>query len=57
MTDQDMRSCPTCHSDENVKLMQPVLDGLMFKCVQCHRIWSVFFHDRQRPRFDPRPEA
>jgi hypothetical protein len=40
-----------------VKLMQPVLDGLMFKCVQCHRIWSVFFHDRQRPRFDPRPEA
>jgi predicted nucleic acid-binding Zn ribbon protein len=57
MTDQDMRSCPTCHSDENVKLMQPLRDGLMFKCVTCHRIWSVFFARESQPIFPPRPEA
>jgi hypothetical protein len=32
-----------------VKLMQPVLDGLMFKCVKCKRIWTHFFTTRTRP--------
>ncbi len=57
MTDQDMRSCPTCHSDEHVKLVQPTRDGLMFKCVQCHRLWSITFARESRPMFPPSPEA
>lgn len=57
MTDQDMRSCPTCHSDEHVKLVQPTQEGLMFKCIACHRLWSIHFARESRPIFPPRPEA
>ena len=57
MTDQDMRSCPTCHSDEDVKLIQPTQDGLMFRCVTCKRVWSIHFARESRPMFPPSPEA
>jgi predicted nucleic acid-binding Zn ribbon protein len=57
MTEADYRTCPTCHSDEDVKLMQPVRDGLMFKCVTCKRVWTIIFARESRPMFQPRPEA
>ena len=55
MTDQDLRTCPTCHSDEEVKVMHPVRDGMMFKCLGCKKIWTVLFARESRPMFPPEP--
>ena len=57
MTEADYRTCPTCGSDEDVKLMQPLREGLMFKCVRCHRIWSIHFARESRPMFPPEPRV
>jgi predicted nucleic acid-binding Zn ribbon protein len=53
----DARTCKTCGSGDDVKLMQPVRDGLMFKCVTCKRVWTIIFARESRPMFPPRPEA
>ena len=51
----DARTCKSCNSGDDVKLCQPVRDGLMFKCVKCHRIWTVLFARESQPMFPPEP--
>ena len=58
MTDLDAaRICPHCQSGDDVKLIQPTRDGLMFRCVPCKRVWSVHFARESQPIFPPSPEA
>jgi predicted nucleic acid-binding Zn ribbon protein len=49
------RICQQCQSGDDVKLMQPVRDGLMFRCVSCKRIWTVLFARESQPMFPPEP--
>ena len=51
------RTCQTCESGDDVKLLKPERDGLSFKCTRCHRIWTIHFARESQPMFPPSPEA
>jgi predicted nucleic acid-binding Zn ribbon protein len=53
----DARTCKKCQSGDDVKLKQPLRDGLMFHCTRCKRIWTVIFGRESQPMFPPSPEA
>ncbi len=53
----DARTCKTCDSGDDVKLLKPERDGLTFKCTRCHKIWTVVFARDSQPMFPPSPEA
>jgi transposase-like protein len=47
------RTCKTCDSGDDVKLLKPERDGLSFKCTRCHKIWTIHFTRESQPMFPP----